>query len=176
MQLLTPLTTILSFAPLRPFRSLPAKVLRRRHSSATVSTARITESEVSALQSKWADAIVNISSLHANSDDFVAAAKEAAGELYGYDYFPVLFKPTKARTHQFRPTPSGAISYFIGCDNVSEGGISEDKVRRCNAISRHVRVKPPVSPVFPLTFVVVFAFASPLHSSRCSENVIGLCH
>merc|ERR1712066_899117 len=49
----------------------------------------------------------------------------AAGELYGYGRSDVLFKPTKARAAQFRPTAEDAMSYFVGHKDV-EGGHTED--------------------------------------------------
>ena len=53
-------------------------------------------------------------------------ANDAAAALYGYGYTDVLFKPTKAAEYPFRPTATGALSYFVGGDNV-EGGYLEDK-------------------------------------------------
>ena len=47
--------------------------------------------------------ITTISDLYVNNGDFKGYAATAAGELYGYGHFPVLFKPMKARTNQFRP-------------------------------------------------------------------------
>merc|ERR1711998_636017 len=49
--------------------------------------------------------------------DYVAAAGAAAGELYGYGHFDVLFKPTKATKNPFRPTGESAMSYFVGAEN-----------------------------------------------------------
>merc|ERR1711990_584537 len=43
-------------------------------------------------------------------------AGAAAGELYGYGHHNVLFKPTKATKHPFRPTGEVAMSYFVGAD------------------------------------------------------------
>merc|ERR1719353_932173 len=48
--------------------------------------------------------------------DYVAAAGEAAGKLYGYGHSDVLFKPTKATKHPFRATAQEAMSYFVGAD------------------------------------------------------------
>ena len=42
-----------------------------------------------------------------------------------HGHFPVLFKPTKARTYPFRPTPEEAMSYFVGGKNFT-GGYDED--------------------------------------------------
>merc|ERR1712157_385871 len=57
--------------------------------------------------------------------DYVQAAADAAGELYAYGKGNVLFKPTKAREYQFRPTAEEAMSYFVG-GNVVENGYKED--------------------------------------------------
>merc|ERR1719163_2514048 len=40
----------------------------------------------------------------------------AAGKLYGYGHCDVLFKPTKATDHPFRPTGEEAMSYFVGAE------------------------------------------------------------
>merc|ERR1719151_352380 len=45
--------------------------------------APITETEVKELQSKWANAIVSISATYARRGNYVQAAANAAGELYG---------------------------------------------------------------------------------------------
>merc|ERR1719183_1569856 len=58
--------------------------------------AAVTEEEVLECQAKWANAIKNISKVYLDKGDYVAAAGEAAGELYGYGHTDVLFKPTKA--------------------------------------------------------------------------------
>ena len=38
----------------------------------------------------------------------MGAAANAAGELYGYEFGQVLFKPTKAKEYPFRPTAGEA--------------------------------------------------------------------
>jgi len=78
--------------------------------------AAITEAEVLECQSKWAKAIASISSVYLADGDFVGAAGEAAGELYGYGHHNVLFKPTKATKHPFRPDGGVAMSYFVGAE------------------------------------------------------------
>ena len=85
----------------------------------------VTEEEVQAAQKAWADAIKGISKTYLDGGDYVAAAGKAAGELYGYGHSDVLFKPTKAKDVQFRPTASQAMSYFVGAKAVGDG-ISED--------------------------------------------------
>tara|TARA_B100000780_G_scaffold238812_1_gene180351 strand:- start:83 stop:472 length:390 start_codon:yes stop_codon:yes gene_type:complete len=49
----------------------------------TAAPAAITEAEVLECQAKWAAAIASISAVYAEKGDFVGAAGEAAGELYG---------------------------------------------------------------------------------------------
>ena len=90
-----------------------------------VQKASVTEAEVQAAQKAWADAIKGISKTYLEGGDYVAAASKAAGELYGYGHSNVLFKPTKAKDVQFRPTASQAMSYFVGSKAVGDG-ISED--------------------------------------------------
>ena len=85
----------------------------------------VTEREVLAVQAAWADAIANISKVYAEDGDYIGAAAEAAGELYAYGHSDVLFKPTKAAEHPFRPTAEEAMSYFVGGAAV-DGGYAED--------------------------------------------------
>merc|ERR1711972_638286 len=92
---------------------------------ATPSSAVISEDEVRNVQEKWASAIKDISKTYLDGGDYVAAAADAAGELYGYGRSNVLFKPTKATEAQFRPTAEDAMSYFVGHKAV-EGGYAED--------------------------------------------------
>ncbi|KAL9138961.1 putative conserved tandem protein 23 [Amphidinium carterae] len=95
------------------------------HSSVPFSPAAITEEEVRAAQKLWSDSIKKISKVYLQDGDYVAAAGDAAGELYGYGHTNVLFKPTKAADVQFRPMASDAMSYFVG-SNAVEGGYGED--------------------------------------------------
>ena len=83
--------------------------------------------EVKAAQKAWADAIKRISKTYLDGGDYVSAAANAAGELYGYGHGNVLFKPTKAKDVQFRPEASQAMSYFVGANAVKKAdGIAED--------------------------------------------------
>ena len=70
-------------------------------------------------RSQWAESIASISKVYADGGDFVAAAGEAAGKLYGYGHCNVLFKPTKATKNPFRPTGEDAMSYFVGAEAMS---------------------------------------------------------
>merc|ERR1719486_281469 len=81
--------------------------------------APVTEEEVVSAQKLWADSIASISKVYAEKGDYVAAAGEAAGKLYGYGKSDVLFKPTKATNNPFRPTGEDAMSYFVGAEAMS---------------------------------------------------------
>merc|ERR1712050_220931 len=81
--------------------------------------APISVEEVEAAQQLWADSIASISKVYLDGGDYVAAAGEAAGKLYGYGHCDVLFKPTKATAHPFRPTGEDAMSYFVGAEAMS---------------------------------------------------------
>ena len=81
---------------------------------AVETSAPVTETEVLAAQKLWAESIASISKVFADGGDFVGAAGEAAGKLYGYGKSNVLFKPTKATNNPFRPDADSAMSYFVG--------------------------------------------------------------
>jgi hypothetical protein len=103
--------------------------LRGGQSLATKSEAElkpVTEKEILEVQKKWANAITTISAVHKAGGDYIGEAAKAAGELYAYEFGDVLFKPTKAREVQFRPTAGEAMSYFVGGDVVDKG-YKEDK-------------------------------------------------
>merc|ERR1719478_1666898 len=76
----------------------------------------VTKEEVLAAQKLWAESIASISKVYADQGDYVAAAGEAAGKLYGYGKSDVVFKPTKATANPFRPTAEDAMSYFVGAE------------------------------------------------------------
>merc|ERR1712048_1150492 len=85
----------------------------------------VTEEDVIAVQNAWAGAIKRISQVYKDKGDYVKTAADAAGELYAYGKYNVLFKPTKAAEHQFRPTPEEAMSYFVGCKAVNNGYVED---------------------------------------------------
>merc|ERR1711879_350740 len=85
----------------------------------------VTQEEVDSAQAAWANAIKHISKTYLDGGDFVGAAGDAAGQLYGYGHSQVLFKPTKATDQQFRPDAADAMSYFVGHQAV-DGGYTED--------------------------------------------------
>jgi hypothetical protein len=85
----------------------------------------VTKEDVIAAQNSWSNAIKHISQVYLEKGDFVKTAGDAAGELYAYGKSNVLFKPTKAATHPFRPTPEEAMSYFVGCSAVKNGYVED---------------------------------------------------
>ncbi|WP_240456797.1 hypothetical protein [Acidovorax sp. 1608163] len=89
---------------------------------ATVVNRAITESEVTAAQAAWCQALVDISA--ANDKGGQPAAKALAEKVidaaYGYQLGAVLFKPTLAAAPQtFRITRAGALAYFVGATATS---------------------------------------------------------
>jgi hypothetical protein len=79
----------------------------------------ITESEVLAAQKAWGEALVAISTTYDTKG--LKAAKSLAENVidaaYGYQFGPVLFKPTLTIAPQtFRTTRAGALAYFVGDD------------------------------------------------------------
>jgi len=109
--------------PIHPLRSLRPDGVERNPpiNMGLFGGSKITEEEVIAAQDAWANAIATISKTYADGGDYVKAAADAAGELYGYGKSNVLFKPTKAAAYPFRPTAGEAMSYFVGCEAVEDG-------------------------------------------------------
>ena len=88
--------------------------------NAPVVNKSISESEVLAAQKAWGDALVAISTSY--EKDGLPAAKSLAEKVidsaYGYQFGPVLFKPTLTVAPQtFRTTRDGALAYFVGGDS-----------------------------------------------------------
>jgi hypothetical protein len=79
----------------------------------------ISKSEVLAAQKAWGNALVAISTTYDTKGK--ASAKTLAAKViddaYGYQFGPVLFKPTLTIAPQtFRTTRAGALAYFVGGD------------------------------------------------------------
>ncbi|MEP1793076.1 phosphoribosyl-AMP cyclohydrolase [Parasphingorhabdus sp.] len=78
---------------------------------------QITQEDISNALTIWGKGKIAISK--AFDDGGIDAAREVASasidNYYGYNYGPVLFKPTMASGAQtFRPTKEGALAYFCG--------------------------------------------------------------
>ena len=93
-----------------------SKFLSSKTQIAKIGEGAVTKAEVLEAQKLWADSIASISKTYLDGGDYVAAAGEAAGKLYGYGHGNVLFKPTKATDHPFRATGEEAMSYFVGAE------------------------------------------------------------
>ena len=79
----------------------------------------ITENEVLAAQKGWGEGLVAISTTYDTKGQAAAKAlaEKVIDEAYGYQFGPVLFKPTLTVAPQtFRTTRAGALSYFVGGD------------------------------------------------------------
>lgn len=81
---------------------------------------KITKDEIIAAQKAWGDGIVKIGA----AEDRKKAALEHINALYAYDLGPVLFKPTKASTVQFRDDKDEALSYFVGGKEPEDKGFA----------------------------------------------------
>lgn len=79
----------------------------------------ITETELAEARAAWGNGLVAISTAY--DDDGIEAACAVADdlldELYGFEFGPILFKPTlSGGTQTFRTDRKGTLSYFIGHD------------------------------------------------------------
>ena len=86
-------------------------------SPAPVVVANIVEADVLAAQRAWGEALVKISTDYeaGGLSKAKATADAVLDAAYGYQYGPVLFKPTLTTGAQtFRTTKEGALAYFVG--------------------------------------------------------------
>lgn len=70
--------------------------------------------DIKSFLESWGQSIVEIGKQNNQPEIQKEATQTFITRFYGYDDFPVLFKPTKATKNQFRNNPEGALSYFIG--------------------------------------------------------------
>ena len=78
---------------------------------------KINEIEISDARQAWGEGLINISTTFDNEGINKAKilANETLDELYGFEFGPILFKPTLSGGNQtFRIDKEGALSYFIG--------------------------------------------------------------
>ena len=79
----------------------------------------ITETELATARAAWGDGLVAISKAHdeAGIDGVRTLAGGLLDRLYGFEFGPILFKPTLSGGAQtFRTNRDGTLSYFIGHD------------------------------------------------------------
>ena len=73
----------------------------------------IRKEQVLDAQKLWALGVVKIGSFNDNRLECESFSIEFLNDRYAFDEGQVLFKPTKCKDEQFRPTKSEALSYFI---------------------------------------------------------------
>ena len=77
----------------------------------------INEDTLDQARHDWGLGILKISEAYENSgiDKARVVANEFLDNLYGFEFGPILFKPTlSGGSKTFRPSKEGALSYFIG--------------------------------------------------------------
>ena len=77
----------------------------------------INENELADARVAWGNGMIAISKAYEKSgiDDATIVANEMLDQLYGFEFGPILFKPTlSGGSKTFRPSKEGALSYFIG--------------------------------------------------------------
>lgn len=77
----------------------------------------ISKEQVINAQNEWGTGVVKIGCLKENRVECEAFASEFLDKLYAFENESVLFKPTKCKLEQFRPTKAEALSYFIAGDD-----------------------------------------------------------
>jgi hypothetical protein len=77
----------------------------------------ITKEQVVAAQNEWGAGVVKIGSLKDQRPECESFANDFLDKLYAFESGTVLFKPTKCKFEQFRPTKNEALSYFIAGEN-----------------------------------------------------------
>lgn len=90
----------------------------------------VTKIDIERVQQEWGNAVVYIGKAKGDREERERRAKELIDRLYNFssdssdgEMGEVLFKPTKTSEQQFRSTPEGALSYFVGGNDK----YSEDK-------------------------------------------------
>lgn len=76
----------------------------------------ITKEQVEEAQKLWGDGVVAIGALKDSRSECVSFASSFLDDRYAFESGTVLFKPTKCKFEQFRPSKAEAQSYFIAGD------------------------------------------------------------
>ena len=93
----------------------------------------IPKEQITEAQNEWGAGVVKIGSLKDLRSECIAFTNQFLDKLYSFETGPVLFKPTKCATEQFRPSKAEALSYFIaGEDRQCE----EDKGFAINPLTK----------------------------------------
>ena len=97
---------------------------------------KINEIEIAEARQAWGEGIINISSIYDNEgiDKAITLASQTLDDLYGFEFGPILFKPTLSGGNQtFRNDKEGTLSYFIGQNSKypSDSGFALKSWREC---------------------------------------------
>ncbi len=84
---------------------------------------KIMKNQIEQVQNEWGNAVVAVGKAFIDKSDYRTVAEDLVKKFYGYELFPVLFKPTLAVETPFRNDFEAALSYFIGANSQ----FSEDK-------------------------------------------------
>ena len=79
----------------------------------------ITQEDLTDTIRKWGNGLIAISTAFEDGgiEKATSTASEFLDRLYGFEFGPILFKPTLSGGAQtFRPTKQAALSYFVGND------------------------------------------------------------
>jgi len=79
----------------------------------------ITQTDLTETLEKWGNGLITISAAFEEGgiEKATITASALLDQLYGFEFGPILFKPTLSGGAQtFRPTKQGALSYFVGHD------------------------------------------------------------
>jgi|TARA_Y100000022_G_C13215519_1_gene359708 hypothetical protein len=99
---------------------------------------KINEIEIAEARQAWGEGLINISSTYDNEgiDKATTLANQTLDKLYGFEFGPILFKPTLSGGNQtFRNDKEGTLSYFIGQNSKypSDTGFALKSWRECNS-------------------------------------------
>jgi len=99
---------------------------------------KISELEISQARQSWGEGLIKISSTFDNEgiDKAKVIANIELDRLYGFEFGPILFKPTLSGGNQtFRTDKEGTLSYFIGQNPKyqSDSGFALKSWRECNS-------------------------------------------
>ena len=110
----------------------------------------ITEKELAEAQIAWGKGLIDISSTYDKEDIDKASiiASKILDNLYGFEFGPILFKPTLSGGNQtFRTEKEGTLSYFIGQNSKypSDTGFALKSWRESNSETSSVFVENDIA-------------------------------
>ena len=110
----------------------------------------ITEKELAEARIAWGKGLIDISSTYDKEgiDKASIIASEILDNLYGFEFGPILFKPTLSGGNQtFRTEKEGTLSYFIGQNSKypSDTGFALKSWRESNSETSSVFVENDIA-------------------------------